>query len=160
MKRHVAHVDVLLLDVLDRLGAGVFVDIEHDQAQGHLQRRGKVMSRWRHSSTSYFGCFELVAHELQHRGAGKIGNRKHRLEHRLQSFSSKRPFRLVDLQELVVRRLLNLDEVGHRGDFADGSEDLADPLATVERLRHCRSSFRSDTALRKADPGQPRLGGM
>jgi hypothetical protein len=38
-ERHVAHVDVLLLDVLDRLRLGVLVDIEHDQAQRHLERR-------------------------------------------------------------------------------------------------------------------------
>ena len=35
---HVAHVDVLFLDVLDRPGPGGFIDIEHDQAQRHLQR--------------------------------------------------------------------------------------------------------------------------
>ena len=39
-ERNVAHVDILLLDVLDRLGAGLLVDIEHDQAQRHLERRG------------------------------------------------------------------------------------------------------------------------
>ena len=39
-ERHVAHIDVLLLDVLDRAGAGLLVDIEHDQAQRHLERRG------------------------------------------------------------------------------------------------------------------------
>jgi hypothetical protein len=33
-----------------------------------------------------FRRFELVGHELQHRRAGKIGNREHRLENRLQSF--------------------------------------------------------------------------
>ena len=38
-ERHVAHVDVLLLDVLDRLRAGILVHIEHDQAQRHLERR-------------------------------------------------------------------------------------------------------------------------
>ena len=31
-ERHVAHVDVLFLDVLHRAGAGILVDIEHDQA--------------------------------------------------------------------------------------------------------------------------------
>ena len=36
---HVAHEDVLFLDVLDRLGAGILVDIEHDQTQRDLQRR-------------------------------------------------------------------------------------------------------------------------
>src|SRR5581483_12147716 len=31
-ERNVAHVDVLLLDILDRTRAGFFIDIEHDQA--------------------------------------------------------------------------------------------------------------------------------
>ncbi len=39
-ERDVAHIDVLFLDVLDRLGAGFLVDIEHDEAQRHLERRG------------------------------------------------------------------------------------------------------------------------
>ena len=38
-ERDVAHVDILLLDVLDGLGAGFLVDIEHDEAQRHLERR-------------------------------------------------------------------------------------------------------------------------
>jgi hypothetical protein len=36
----VAHVDVLLLDVLDGAGAGFLVGFEDDQAQLDLQRRG------------------------------------------------------------------------------------------------------------------------
>ena len=39
-ERDVAHIDVLFLDVLDRLGAGFLVHIEHDEAQRHFERRG------------------------------------------------------------------------------------------------------------------------
>src|SRR5690606_33841056 len=39
-ERHVAHVNVLLLDVADRLRTGVLVDIEHEQTQRHLERSG------------------------------------------------------------------------------------------------------------------------
>ena len=39
-ERNVAHVDVLFLDVLDGPRAGLLVDIEHDEAQRHLERRG------------------------------------------------------------------------------------------------------------------------
>ena len=46
---------------------------------------------------------------------------------------------LLDHQEVVVRALLNLDEVRHLCDFADGSEFLPDALAAVERLSHVRS---------------------
>src|SRR5262249_36256017 len=46
------------------------------------------------------------------------------------------------LQELVVGRLLNLDEVRHLGHFLDLAEELSDPLATGKRLRHCVLSLR------------------
>jgi hypothetical protein len=40
-ERHVAHVDILLLDVLYGLGLRLGIDVEHDEAQRHLERRGK-----------------------------------------------------------------------------------------------------------------------
>ena len=39
-ERHVAHVDVLLLDIDDRLGLGLGIDLEGGQAQGDAHRRG------------------------------------------------------------------------------------------------------------------------
>ena len=38
-ERHVAHVNVLFFDVLDGLCLGFLIDLEHDEAQLHLQRR-------------------------------------------------------------------------------------------------------------------------
>ena len=84
-ERHVAHVDVLLLDVLDRLGAGLLVHIEHDQAQLHLQRRGKGHVALLALVDVVLRRLELVAHELKRRAAGEIGDRKHRLEDGLQA---------------------------------------------------------------------------
>ena len=57
----------------------------------------KVMPRWRHSSTSYFGL-ELVFHEFEQRRARKSGNREHGLENRLQTFVETAALRLVDQQ--------------------------------------------------------------
>src|SRR5215475_13533667 len=136
-ERDVAHVDVLLLDVLDRARTRVLVDIEHDQAQCHLERR-----RIGHAALAafvhvIFRRLELIADELQHGGVGEVGNREDRLEHRLQAVVRTASLRFHDLQELVVGRLLNLDEVGHLWDFRDLAEKLADPFATRERLRHC-----------------------
>ena len=65
MKRHVAHVDVLLLDVLDGLGAGLGVDFEHDQAQRHLQRRGEGHAALAALVDVVLGLFELVADEFE-----------------------------------------------------------------------------------------------
>src|SRR5262249_36027602 len=126
-----------LLDVLDRLRAGLLVDIEHDQAQGHLERRRIGHAALPALVDVIFPRLELVLDELELRRVGKIVDRKDGLEHRLQAFVRPPALRLGDLQELVVGRLLNLDEGRHPVAFLDLAEDLADPLATGECLRHC-----------------------
>ena len=142
-ERNIAHVHVLLLDVLDRLGAGLLVDIEHDEAQRHLERRGKGHAALAALVHVIFRRLELVADEFQHRGAREIGDREHRAEHRLQSLIRPPTRGFVDHQELVVGRLLNLDEVRHFRDFLDVSKELANAFATGEcLLRHRGLSFR------------------
>ena len=133
-ERHVAHVDVLLLDVLDRLRAGILVDIEHDEAQRHLQRRGIGQVALTAFVNVEFRSFELVLHELQHRGAGKIGDREDRLENSLQSLVRTPALGLVHHQELVIGCLLNLDQVRHLRNFRDLSEELAYASAAIESL--------------------------
>ena len=135
-ERDVAHVDVLLLDVLDGAGAGLLVDIEHDEAQRHLERRSIGHAALAAFVHVVFRRLELVMHEFELRGVGEVGDRKHRLEHRLQTFVRTPALGLLDQQELVVGRLLNLDEVRHLCDFLDFSKGLADPLTTGERLCH------------------------
>jgi hypothetical protein len=49
---------------------------------------------------------------------------------------------LLNHQELIVGRLLNLDEVRHLGNFLDVSKELANAFATGEcLLRHRGLSF-------------------
>ena len=135
-QRHVAHIDVLLLDVLDRLGPGVLVDLEHDQTQRHLQRGGIGHAPLLALVDVVFRRLELVSHELQHRLAGEIADRENRLEHGLQPFIGAATRRLGHLQKLVVRLLLNLDQIRHFSDFGNVPEELANALAADERLRH------------------------
>ena len=135
-ERNVAHVDILLLDVLHRLGAGFLVDIEHDQPQRHLER-----SRVGHAALAalvdvVFRTLELVLDEFEHRRGGEIGDREHRLEDGLKALVGPAAFRFLDQQELVVGRLLNLNEVRHLRDFFDFSEKLPYALPTDKRLRH------------------------
>jgi hypothetical protein len=141
-ERYVAHVDILLLDVLDRTRAGLLVDIEDDQAQRHLERR-----RVRHAALAalvdvVFRTLELVLDEFEHRRVGKIRDREYRLEHGLQALIGPAAPRLHHQQKLVVRRLLNLDEVRHLCDFLDFPEKLSNALATRECLR-CHLASRS-----------------
>ena len=135
-ERDIAHVDILLLDVLDRLGAGFLVDIENDQAQGHLERRGIGHPALAALVDVVFWRFELVFHEFEHRRIGEVGDREHRLEHRLQPLIGPPADRFFHQEELIIRCLLNLDEVRHFRDFLDFPEKLANALATGKRLRH------------------------
>src|SRR5260370_5375301 len=103
---------------------------------------------------------ESVRHALRHRGAGETRDRKYRPEHRLQALVQPPADRLVHHQELVVGRLLNLDEVRHLGDFLDVTEELANAFATGEcLLRHRGLSFRrpSWANLPKRDCPRPRV---
>ena len=60
-QRHVAHIDVLLLDVADRARAGVLVDVPDDEAQRHLERRGEGHAALLALLDVVFRLFELVA---------------------------------------------------------------------------------------------------
>ena len=135
-ERNVAHVDILFLDVLHRLGAGLFVDIEHDQPQRHLERRSVGHAALAALVDVVFRRLEFVFDEFQHRGGRKIRDREHRLEDGLQALVGPAAVRLHHQQELVVGRLLNLDEVRHLRDFFDFSEKLPYALPTDKRLRH------------------------
>src|SRR5262249_50997353 len=135
-ERNVAHVDILLLDVLDRTSTGLFVDIEHDETQRHLERRGI-----RHAALAtliyiILRRLEFVLDEFKLRRIRKIGNRKNGFEYGLQSLVGTATHRLLHKQELVIGRLLNLDEVRHLRHFLNCSEKLPYALATGKRLRH------------------------
>jgi len=113
------------------------------QAQRHLQRRCIGHAALTALVDIVLWRLEFVADELQHRGAREIRDRKHRPEHGLQTFVQPSADGFIDHQELVVRRLLNLDEVRHLRDFLDVTEELANPFATREcLLRHRGLSFR------------------
>ncbi len=64
-QRDIPEIDLLFFDFLDRLGAGIFVNIKHDELQAHLQRRGICQI----SLHTLFGIelrrLELVAHIFQ-----------------------------------------------------------------------------------------------
>ena len=135
-ERHVAHVDVLLLDVLDGAGAGLLVHIEHDETQLHLERSSVGHVALLALVDIVLRRLELVALEIERRPAGEIGDREHRFEDRLQPLFRPTAGRLPDHQEVVVRALLHLDEVGHLCDLGDRAELLTDALAAAVVLSH------------------------
>ncbi len=123
---HVAHVDVLLLDIEDRAGLGIGIDLEHDQAERHAHRR-----RVGHAALAAFlgvvlGIFELVIDEIELGGAGEVADREHAAQRLLETRDIAD--RRIGPQELLVALPLHLDQVRHLHDFVDVAEHLADAL--------------------------------
>ncbi len=136
-ERHVAHIDVLLLDVLDRAGAGLLVDVEHDQPERDLERRGIGHAPLLALIDVVFRRLEGVAHEFELRALAEILDGEDRAEHGLQALVPAAALGLLHHEELIVGLLLNLDEVRHLGHFVDLAEHLPQTLATVRSLlRH------------------------
>src|SRR3546814_9769508 len=88
-ERHVAHVDVLLLDVADRARAGVLVDVPHHQAQRHLERRGEGHAALLALLDVVLRLFQLIAHELQLRPLREVADREDGGENLLQARRSE-----------------------------------------------------------------------
>src|SRR5215831_18240277 len=135
-ERNVAHVDILFLDVLDRPRTRLLVDIEHDEAQRHLERRRIGHAALPAFVDVIFRRLELIVDEFELGGIGEVGYREHRLEYRLQTLVGASAMRFLDQKKLVVGCLLNLDKVRHLGNFLDFAKELADPFTTGERLYH------------------------
>ena len=130
-ERHVAHVDVLLLDIEDGAGLGLGVDLEHDQAQRDLHRRGVGDPALAALGGVVLGVLELVVDEVELGGAGEVADREHRAQRLLEARDVAG--RLVGAQELLVAFALDLDQVRHLHDFVDVAEDLADALLLAAR---------------------------
>src|SRR6202035_6176104 len=80
--------------------------------------------------------FILIFYEFEMSGVGEVLDREHRLEHRLQPLVWTSALRRVHQQELIIRGLLDFDQVRHLADFLDVPEHLANALAASECLRH------------------------
>src|SRR6202453_3320219 len=69
-------------------------------------------------------------------GVGEVLDREYRLEDRLQALGWTPALWRVHQQKLIVRGLLDFDQVRHLADFLDVPEHLANALAARECLRH------------------------
>src|SRR4029079_18049354 len=139
-ERHVAHVDVLLLDVTDGARARILVDIPDDEAKRDLQRGRESHAPLLALLDIVFRLLQLVFDELQFRAIRKVADRKDRSEHFLEADILAFIRRHADLQEMVVGALLHLDQIGHPSDFWNATEALANALTTGEGLCHTFSS--------------------
>ncbi len=96
-KGQIAHIDFLLFNVFDRLGAGFFINIKHHQTERHFQRSGISHATLLALFDVIFGFFKIIGDEFQHGSAGEITNRENRFEHSLQTVFITTTIRLLHL---------------------------------------------------------------
>ena len=140
-ERHVAHVDVLLLDVADRARAGFLVDVPHHEPQRDLERRGVGHAALLALLDVVLRLLELVLHELEAGALGEVLDREHRRgTPPAGPTGCAWPPAIVALQEALVGALLHLDQVRHRRHRLDVAEETTNPFARVEGRGHPASS--------------------
>src|SRR5690625_3183920 len=142
-ERHVAHIDILLLDVLDRTRAGIGIHIKDDQPKRDLQRRRIGEIALLALLDIIFWRFELVPHEFEHRSLVEVLDREHRLEDTAEAFPILVLFLIAAIEEQIVGTLLDCYKVGHLRHFADLAEILANALPTGKHLAHIFPSYMS-----------------
>ncbi len=129
---HVAHVNVLLLDIEHGAGFSFLIHFEHDEAQRHLHRSGIGNAALAAFGGVIFRRLKLVIHEIEFGGPGKIADREDAAERLFEAGD------IVDAgvraQELLIAFALNLNQIGHLHGFVDVTKNLADALGLAAGL--------------------------
>ncbi len=84
-ERNIAHEHLLFLDVFDGFGASIFIDIEHDQTQRHLQGSCVGHIALLTFLNVEFWLFKMIFDEFQLCFTRKVVDRENRIKNRLQS---------------------------------------------------------------------------
>ena len=98
-------------------------DIEHDQPQRHLERRGIGHGALLALLDVVFRLLEMVIHIFEERILREILDREDGTENGLQPLVQPPALGLLDLKELVIGGSLNLDEVRHLRHFMHFAEE-------------------------------------
>ena len=136
-ERNLAHVDFLLLDVLDGLvGAFLIVD---DQA--HLDAQGAGIGHAAQLALAHVkdGGAQLVIDIFQRCIPAVADDREHGLEGRVQAIVLALFQGYALLRELAIGIELNRQQIGHIHDLRHRSEVLADAFFLSVRVRHLYS---------------------
>src|SRR5690606_25178580 len=151
-QRDLAEVDLLLLDVLDRLGRRLAV--VDDQAHGHAQRGAVGQAAVAALALVEHGLAELVADVLKGGVAAVAGDREDRLQRRMQAGVAALGGIDVGLQEFAVRIDLDGQQERHLEDRALLAEVLADALLLGERIRSHGCTTFGSAGRASAVPGE------
>ena len=106
-QRNIAHINILLLDVMDRFGSGSLISIPNNQAQRRLNGRRISHISFDTFINIIFRCLEFIFNKLQFAVSGKIFNRKNRFENFFQTEFTF--FGTIGLNKIVIRTGLNFD---------------------------------------------------
>ena len=131
-ERDLAHVDLLLLHVLDGLARRLAV-VDH-QAHGHAQRRAVAHAALAALALVERRVAELVADVFQRGVAVVAGDREHRLQRGMQAAVLALGRIGVRLQELAIGIDLDGEQERHFEDGTALAEILADALLFGERV--------------------------
>ena len=131
-QRHVAHVDVLLLDVADRPRTRDLILFPNFKAKRYLEGRRIGQTSLLALLDIIFRLFEIVRHKFEFGAPGKILNREDRPECFLKSMLATVVDGNAHLQECVIARALHVDQVRHGRDFRQLAESPANTPATIE----------------------------
>jgi hypothetical protein len=131
-ERDLAHVDLLLLHVLDGLGRGLAVI--DDQAHGDTQRGAIGQATVAALALVERRLAQLVSDVFQRGVAAVADDREHRLQRGMQALVLALGGLGVFLQELAVGIDLDGEQEGHLEDRPALAEVLADALLLGERI--------------------------
>jgi hypothetical protein len=132
-ERHVAHVNILLLDIEDRTRFGFRINLKHDQAQRDLHRCSISNPALTALLSVEFGIFEFVVNKIKLCRARKVANGEHAAQRLFQTrYIANRRIRT---QELLIRFALNLNQIRHLCHFVNVPKHFADAL--LRGGNHC-----------------------
>ena len=134
-QRDLAEVDLLLLDVAHDALATLAGVVDHELRR-HLDRRGVGHAALAALLDVVLRLLEVVADEDELTRPVEVLDREDAAEDGLQADLGPIVLRHVRLEKLVVRRLLDVDEVRNLDNFPDTSEMLADAEVGLDDARH------------------------
>ena len=134
-QRDLAEVDLLLLDVADDALATLAGVVDHELRRD-LDRRGVGHAALAALLDVVLRLLEVVADEDELARPVEVLDREDAAEDGLQADLGAVVLRHVRLQKLVVRRLLDVDEVRNLDDLPDTTEMLADAEVGLDDARH------------------------
>ena len=135
-ERDLAEIDLLLLDIANRLYSRLLVDIPGDQTDTHLDRSGEGHAALVTLVDIVLGRTQGIGNILQGTGLAEVADREDRTEYRLKADVLTGRSGKLRLQETLVRILLDIDKIGNIDNLLDSGKMLPQQLVIRDRISH------------------------